>query len=173
MNRREVGRTLLMGAMTFGVPTAAFAQAMASESMGDAERRHAMDTLRVGGLALQSSQVAQRKASGAAVKKFAGFEVDEQTTIAQIIKESTGMAPPPPDAKAKAVMDKLNAASGRAFDTAYITAQTDGHNELLQIQERYLASGRVPAMRHVAMLARGQIKEHLAHLATLRSGGTL
>ena len=170
MNRRDAGRTLLMGAMAFGLPTAAFAQAM--EAMGDAEQRHATDTLRVGSLALQSSQVAQRKASGAAVKKFAGFEVEEQTTIATIIKEMTGMAPPPPDAKATAVMTRLNAASGRAFDTAYITAQTDGHNELLQIQERYLSSGRNPHMRHIAMLARGRIMEHLADLASLRSGNS-
>ena len=82
------------------------------------------------------------------------------------------MAPPPPDAKATAVMTRLNAASGRAFDTAYITAQTDGHNELLQIQERYLSSGRNPHMRHIAMLARGRITEHLADLASLRSGNS-
>lgn len=163
----------MLGALTLGMPSAAMAQAMASDNMGEAERRHAMDTLRVGSLALQSSEIAARKANRGPVKKFAGFEVDEQTTIAQIIKEATGMAPPPPDVKAKATLDRLNATSGSAFDTAYLLAQTEGHNELLQIQERYLATGRVPAMRHVAMLARGQIKEHLAHLTTLRGGGSI
>ena len=169
MNRREIGRNLLVGALALGVPTGAFAQAMAAP-MGDAERRHATDTLRVGSLALKSSQLAQTKARGLRVREFADFEVTEQTTIAQIIRETTGMAPPPPDAKAQAVMTRLTAAQGRAFETAYVTAQTDGHNELLQIQERYLAEGRDPHMRHVAMLARGQIKEHLRLLSDIKAG---
>jgi putative membrane protein len=169
MNRREAGRNLLVGALALGAPTTAFAQAMAAP-MGPAEQRHATDTLRVGSLALKSSQVAQGKARAPRVKEFADFEVAEQTTIAQIINETTGMAPPPPDAKATAVMAKLNGASGKAFETAYVQAQTDGHQELLQIQERYLSEGRDPHMRHVAMLARGQIKEHLKLLEDIRAG---
>ena len=80
------------------------------------------------------------------------------------------MAPPPPDAEARATMTKLDAATGKAFETAYVTAQIDGHSRLLTVQERYLASGRNPDFRHVAMLARGQIKEHLKLLSDIRSG---
>lgn len=168
MNRREAGRNLLLGALAIGVPGQALAQAMAQ--MGDAERMHATDTLRVGSLALQTSQIAQTKAQKPKVKEFAGFEVTEQTTIAQIINETSGLTPPAPDAEARAVMERLQAARGGAFDTAYIAAQIDGHQKLLAIQERYLSTGRNPHMRHVAMLARGQIKEHLQLLNDMRSG---
>ncbi|WP_315763205.1 DUF4142 domain-containing protein [Sphingomonas sp. Y38-1Y] len=166
MNRRQLAQTLVMGAVCVAsMPALAFAQAPA----GGPEREHAMETLRIGSLALQSSELAQRKANGP-VRDFATFEVAEQTTIAQILREATGMAPPPPDAEARAIMARLNAATGRAFETAYIAAQTDGHRKLLQVQERYLASGRNPDMRHVAMLAKGQITEHLKHLENLHSG---
>jgi putative membrane protein len=167
MNRREVGLSLLGGAVAMGASTAALAQAT-REPMGAAEREHATDTLKIGGLALRSSQLAQTKASGAKVKEFAGFEVAEQTTIAQILRESSGMNPPPPDAEERAATARLTAANGSAFDAAYVAAQIDGHQKLLAVQERYLSAGRQPHMRHVAMLARGQIKEHLQLLEDMR-----
>lgn len=169
MNRREAGRNLLVGTLALGMPAATYAQTMAMP-MGDAERRHAMDTLRVGGLALRTSQMAQGKARGLRVREFADFEVAEQTTIASIIREMSGMAPPPPDAKAQAVMARLDRARGRPFEMEYVMAQTDGHQELLAVQERYLADGRSMHHKHIAMLARGQIKEHLRLLADIRAG---
>ncbi|WP_347301942.1 DUF4142 domain-containing protein [Croceibacterium sp. TMG7-5b_MA50] len=168
MNRRELGGALLLGAFATagaGVPMAAWAQA----ATGDAERTHAMETLRTGGLALMTSQLALQKGRSAAVKEFAGFEVAEQTTIAQIISESKNMTPPPPGAMEQEVMARLNDASGRAFDRAYVAAQIDGHQRLLQIQEAYLANGRDMPTRHVAMLARGQITEHLTLLGKMRA----
>lgn len=168
MNRREAARSLMLGAVVAALPGAALAQGM--RGGGDAERRHAMETLRVGSVALQSSQLAERRAMKRSVKEFAGFEVAEQTTIADIIREASGMTPPPPDPAARAMMARLMAARGAAFDAAYIRGQLDGHRELLAIQERYLADGRDPHMRHVAMLARGQIKEHIALLNDMRMG---
>lgn len=169
MNRREAGRNMLVGALALGMPAATFAQAMAMP-MGEPERRHAMDTLRVGGLALRTSQIAQGKARSLRVREFADFEVAEQTTIASIIREMSGMTPPPPDARAQAVIARLDRAPPRAFEPAYVAAQTDGHQELLAIQERYLADGRSMHHKHIAMLARGQIREHLRLLADIRAG---
>jgi predicted outer membrane protein len=169
MNRREAGRALLVGAFAMGMPAAGFAQAMAGP-MGEAERRHAMDTLRVGSVALRSSQLAQSRARMPRAREFANFEVMEQTTIADIIREMSGMTPPPPDRRAMAMMANLERARGRAFDMAYVMAQIDGHQELLQIQERYLSEGRNMHHRHIAMLARGQIKEHLRLLSDIRAG---
>jgi putative membrane protein len=172
MNRREAARMMMFGAVgavaATGLPAIALAQGTAE--MGEAEQRHATETLKVGSLALMSSDYAKGKLTAPRAKEFAQFEIDEQTTIAQIIKESAGLAPPPPDAEAKATMAKLEAARGKALDTAYVQAQTDGHQKLLAIQERYLSEGRNPHMRHVAMLARGQIKEHLKLLADIRAG---
>ena len=148
MNRREAGLNLLGGGP---------------------EQRHAMETLRVGSLALMTSQLAQTRAGTFRVTEFAGFEVNEQTTIAHIIQSATGMVPPPPDPEAQAMMDRLQRASGRDFEAQYITMQIDGHRRLLAIQERYLASGRLPDFRHVAMLARVSIQEHLRLLSDIQS----
>ena len=54
-------------------------------------------------------------------------------------------------------------------DRAYVELQIRGHQELLAIQERYLASnsGHRPTMT-VARLARGQIREHLALLQDIQ-----
>lgn len=167
MNRRELGGALLLGVVATagaGIPAAAWAQG----AVGEAERQHAMETLRNGSLALMTSQLALDKARTPAVREFAGFEVTEQTTIAQIIRESRNMTPPPPGAMEQEVMARLNAASGRSFDRAYVAAQIDGHQKLLQVQETYLQNGQDMPTRHVAMLARGQIMEHLTLLGKLR-----
>jgi len=137
---------------------------------GDPERRAAFETLRIGSLALQTSQLAQSRARGYRVREFADFEVAEQTTIAQIIRESTGLTPPPPDPMARDVMARLQNARGADFERAYVAAQIDGHQKLLAVQDRYLSVGRDPGMRHVAMLARGQINEHLRLLSDIRDG---
>ena len=49
--------------------------------------------------------------------------------------------------------------------------QVEGHSQLLAVQERYLAYGRVPSIRHIAMLARGQIREHLRLLSDIQLRG--
>jgi putative membrane protein len=172
MSVRNLARNLMAGAMLAGVSLSPVqAQpAPAGAEAGTAEREHAAQTARVGALALKTSQIAMQKGMRPDVKEFAGFEVEEQTTIARIIQEMTGMAPPAPDQKAQATLAKLNAASGAGFDQAYLAAQIDGHRELLTIQERYLASGRDPHQRHIAMLARGQIKEHIRLLTDMQRG---
>ncbi|WP_121114787.1 DUF4142 domain-containing protein [Croceibacterium ferulae] len=168
MNRRELGGALLLGAVATagaGIPAVAWAQG----ATGAAEQRHAMETLRNGSLALMTSQLAQQKARSATVKEFAGLEVAEQTTIAQIIRESKNMTPPPPGAMEQDVMARLNSASGRSFDRAYVAAQIDVHQRLLEAQETYLAAGQDMPTRHVAMLARTQIMEHLTLLGKMRA----
>lgn len=159
----------MLGGLGLALPAAALAQPMRGGGMGDAEHRHATDTLRVGSVALMTSRLALSRGSTPKVRQFAKFEVAEQTTIAEIIGD-TGMAPPPPDPEGRRMMAMLERARGRQFDQAYVDGQIDGHRKLLAIQERYLAEGRLPPMRHVAMLARGQIKEHLELLEDLRAG---
>ena len=177
MDRRAFGTSMLMGA--FG---AAAAPALAQRGypapmdrgmmpMGSAEQRHAVETLAVGSVALQTSQMAQGRAARPLVRQFADFEVEEQTTIAQIINEMTGGLPPPPPSPYDArMMADLQRMRGEGFDRMYLLGQMDGHRRLLGIQERYLREGRNPDQRHVAMLARGRIREHLADLERLQSG---
>ncbi|RVU20154.1 DUF4142 domain-containing protein [Methylobacterium oryzihabitans] len=148
--------------------------------MGDAEAKHAADTLAAGAMSLAASRVALQKAKDDDVKQFARFEVAEQETIADVLKAmrdpataASGSVKPPSepevtgqlDPKGKAMLDKLEQAkAGSAFDREYIRGQIEGHQALLKIQEDYLASGKDRENLAVAKLARGQIREHLALL---------
>ena len=78
------------------------------------------------------------------------------------------MPAPPLGREQQAILDQLQAAPSPAFEEQYVIAQVDGHQKLRAIQDRYLSSGTVPGVRHVAMLARGQIKEHLRLLNDIR-----
>ena len=63
------------------------------------------------------------------------------------------------------MMEKLQKAeAGAGFDKEYIQGQIQGHQELLQIQETYLKSGKDRENLNVTKLMRGQIKEHLTLL---------
>jgi predicted outer membrane protein len=184
MNRRNM---LRVAAATAAVPallasTSVFGQS-ASAEMGESEKKHVTETKKVGSLSLASSRLAASKANDPMVKMFAGWEVSEQETIADIFKSmeaggtAEGALKPPSedevmqmlDADGKAAMDKLNAASGAEFDKAYVTAQLDGHRKLLTIQEDYLKVGKNREHLSVTKLARGQIKEHVDHLDMLKS----
>ena len=73
------------------------------------------------------------------------------------------------DAQGREMVQKLQQASGAEFDRAYLMGQLEGHRNLLQVQERYLAAN--PQNRehvNVTKLARGQIKEHIALLETMQ-----
>lgn len=167
--------------------TSAFSRAAAPEAampMGEAEMKHHAETGTVGSLSLATSRVALEKASDAAVKKFAGFETAEQETIADILasmkaspEKAQGALKKPTDTEVEAMLDApgkdalaaLKAKSGADFDKSYVTAQLDGHKKLLVIQEDYLKVGQNREVLDVAKLARGQIKEHIAHLEDIQA----
>jgi putative membrane protein len=148
--------------------------------MGQAEQQWMRDTMMVGAVALQTSEIALQKTQDEDVKQFAQFERDEQTTIAEVLRsmmEPAGTASPQGaaaqpqlDQKHAAMVQKLQQAkAGDAFDKEYIKGQIEGHQELLQIQERFL-QGR-PQNREAmngAKLARGHIKEHIAMLKDIQ-----
>ena len=182
MHRRNL-IALAAAAPVAGLAFKAFAQEAAP--MGDAEMTHAEMTGMVGALSLLQSKMAVEKASNADVKQFAEWEVAEQQTIADILKSMQDDAPdgaqgalqPPTDEEAMAMVDEegqakleeLEGLSGAEFDQAYVTANLEGHQKLLQIQEDYLEAGTNREHLSVAKLARGQVTEHIAHLEELQS----
>ena len=126
-------------------------------------------TLMAGTLAKQSSQVALERAQNPRVKQFAGFEIAEQTAVAQVLTNSDNPPPVPLDAEHGAVLKTLEAQSGPAFDRAYILGQINGHQELLQIQQGYLDNtNRSTDTQHIAVLARMSIKQHLVMLQEIQ-----
>jgi putative membrane protein len=160
MNRRNAIALISVAA---AMPSLAFAK-----DMEDADKDHAAQTLAVGTVALETSRLAQQKAKNAWVKKFAQYEVAEQTIIAEILK-SMGAAPARMSDKQEAMIAKAkDAKAGAAFDAGYIADQIEGHNELLKIQETYISKGKNEANVNLAKLARSQIKEHIDLLQTIQ-----
>lgn len=158
------------------------AGAMGAARLGQAEMQHMQQTLQLGSVALETSRLAQQKARSEDLKQFAGFEVEEQTTIAEIIRgmmdpsatASAGSAPAaaggaPRDAKGAEMVQKLSQAQGEAFDREYLKGQLEGHRDLLEVQERYLKSNS-QNREHMNMvkLARGRIMEHIALLEDMQ-----
>jgi putative membrane protein len=167
-------------------PSGASAATAMNQKMGQAEMQHMQQTMQLGMMALETSRIAINKARNDNLKKFAGFEVQEQTTLSEILRSmmdpsataATGSAggqsntagAMPMDASARDMIQKLqNQQAGAEFDRMYLEGQLQGHRSLLQVQEQYLQSN--PQNRehvNVARMARGQIREHIALLEDMQ-----
>lgn len=169
MNRRHLVLGLSSAAMLAQAgPRPVRAQA-SGQTLGTAQ--YMAMTLMAGTLAKQTSELALQRAVDSRVKQFAGFEDAEQTTIAQVLTNTTNPPPVPLDARHQAVLSQLRAASGPAFDQAYVQGQIAGHQELFGIQNAFLQGQ--PAMNtdtaHVAMMARTTIQMHLTMLRDIET----
>ncbi len=139
-------------------------------TMGQDEMRYVNEQGMLGAASIQTSQLALRKASDPKVRSFAQSEITEQETVARILMEHsqmTGapMAPPRPDPRMAAMAAELERAPrGATFDQAYVRGQIAAHEQALRLQEDYIRGGRNLHLKHVAMLARGQITDHLKML---------
>ena len=176
MDRRSFGRNLVMGAVGLGASSVVAGDAVMAQGMrqgmmpmGPAERNHVMETLGIGNVSLQSSRLALSRARRPLVRQFADFEAEESTTVAQILGEISGMGPPPPSPADRRALDRLDATRGAGFEREYLLAQLDGHQRLLAVQDRYLAFGRNIHHRHIALLARGRIREHIRELQLIQN----
>jgi putative membrane protein len=159
--------------------------------MGQAEMQHMQDTMRLGSEALETSRLALDKARNRDLRQFAQFEVNEQQTIAEVLRSmmdpaataatgfeaspaSSGMgaatSDTPMEAEGRPLIEQLRGAQiGAAFDRAYLQGQIKGHRDLLQVQERYIESN--PQNRehlNIAKLARGHIREHISMLEAMQ-----
>jgi putative membrane protein len=185
MQRRTVFASIAV-ASTGLLVSRALGQASNSMAMemGEAEMTHLQDTQKVGSLSLASSRLAVSTASNEDVKQFAEFEVAEQETVADVLMsvqmaadDAEGALKVPTDEEVEAMLDEegtakleeLRGMTGADFDSAYVTAQLEGHNMLLDIQETYLEVGQNREHLNIAKLARATIREHITHLEALQA----
>jgi putative membrane protein len=153
----------------------------AGGQMSQADMQHMQQTMQLGMVALESSRIAMNKLRNDDLKQFANFEVQEQTTLSEVLRSmmdpsataatgsassQSGQSAMQMDASTRDMMQKMqNQQAGAEFDKMYLEAQLQGHRDLLQVQERYLQSN--PQNRehmNVAKMARGHIREHIAML---------
>ncbi len=162
-------RGILLGSaglavLLFGLPPrpAPAQQATAPRRLSGSEYLAA--TLMGGTLAKQTSQLALERAQNPRVRQFAGFEIAEQTALAQVLTDTENPPPVPLDANHAAVLQTLQAQqAGPGFDRAYVLSQIQQHQALLLVQQGYLDGfNRSADTRHIAVLARVSIQQHLA-----------
>ena len=121
-----------------------------------------------------ASGLAVDKATDAATKEFANFELREAISVLAVLKEM-GTPTPPMDAHAKATLATLRSSEGAAFDKAYIAAELGAHEFLRDLSETYLTNsaehGGMAEMhgRHVSMLALATFKEHIVHCKNIKA----
>ncbi len=173
-------RTILAGAAALAASPIARAvakserEAAAAMPMPDVSgvstaKQFAMGVIGPAELSLATSRIAVERATKKDAKEFAGFELTEAIAVTTVLKE-LGTDVPPMDAKAKATLATIkNAASGAAFDEAYIMAQLENHEFLRDLATAYLKNSPLDAKsmeeaqgRHLATLALATFKEHVA-----------
>ena len=180
-------RTVLV-TLAAAAATSSFAQTQQGRPPGadaGADEQYVRQTLAAGSLSLAVSRIAEGKLQTDDLKEFAQLEAAEQETLADVLKSlqnpslTDATTKPLSDAEMEQHLDqsgreqleKMRAApAGAEFDREYLEGQTNGHLELLRIQETYLGSGRNNLnFINVAKLARAMIREHLQLLADLES----
>ena len=80
------------------------------------------------------------------------------------------LSPPPEklDAKHQAILDKLKAVSGAAFDAAYIEAQTSAYIEAVDLFQTYAKDGDIPRLKAFAADLLPTLQGHLEHVKKLK-----
>jgi putative membrane protein len=167
------------GAAAGSTGGASGASRMGGQPMTQTDMQHMQQTMQLGMVALETSRIAQQTAQNADLKQFATFEVQEQTTLSEVLHSmmepaatsATGAPAMQMDAQSREMIQRLqNTQAGEAFDRQYLQGQMEGHSGLLQVQTQYLQSN--PQNRehvNVAKMARGMITEHIALLEQIQT----
>lgn len=116
---------------------------------------------------IESSKAALATSKSAAVKKFAQAMIDAHTGSTAKLKTAAAAAKPAvtpdptlnPDQEAQ--LTALKAKTGADFDTAYIAAQTAGHETTLSKLKDYAATGDDASLK---AFAQGLVPTVTAHL---------
>lgn len=166
-DRRELLRAGALGVATLGLGgLAPLAEALMVPTTAKNEKEFRTRLMALGGLSLRSAQLGQQKATNPDLKTFAGFEADEQTQIAKVLKElKTPMLPPDPDAEA--IVRRHEEATGAEFDKVFARSQLEVHQMLLALGTSFLENSRGKGMaethaRHLAMVSGATIRQHIA-----------
>jgi len=168
-------------------PSGQARQAQVDPGQSEADARHIDATLAAGTVTLQAANFADTKAQHPRVRRFAAFEREEQNLLHDVLHSlsdpgATASVTSPGTAQAastapvisdqgSALMERMSrAAAGPDFDRDFVRLQIERHEELLQIQERYLKSS--PQNREqaaIAKMVRNQTREHLAELGAIEA----
>ncbi|HZO93069.1 MAG TPA: DUF4142 domain-containing protein [Candidatus Baltobacteraceae bacterium] len=153
----------LCAALLISIPLAAAAPA--SAQMGQDARfvRHAAE----GGMAeVRMARLALSRTTDPMVRAFARRmlhdHIPNNAQLAAIARSENRRLPSGVGAANAAVMARLEALSGRAFDRAYIRAQIPAHEQMLALLQNEISSGSDPRLVSFARTTVPIVREHLA-----------
>jgi len=150
--------------------TTAMAQPIAEDDLGF--MRQAAHN---GHAEVESSKLAQQKASSAQVKEFAKRMIDDHTkTNAELEKLATAKGvqlPKEPDAAQKSKMQALSALSGAEFDRQYVDQMgVTAHEQTIALFQRGASNARDPDLKAFASKTLPALQHHLEMARALKSG---
>lgn len=169
---------LLVTPATLAVAQKEKAAAAEKSKQTDAKAANFVKKAAVGGMfEVQSSELALQKATDSKVKEFAKMMVTDHQAANDKLKSTVQSAqlPSPPtelDAKHKKIMDKLQSASGRAFDRAYIDAQLKAHKEAVELFSNYAKKGQNKELQDFAQQTLPTLEQHLKQVRSLEGASS-
>jgi putative membrane protein len=117
---------------------------------------------------IQSARIAQQKAQRPEVRELAGMILaDHQRSAAELARAAAEARPPIGavpvlSADQQSKIQALRAASGAAFDAAYLQQQIEAHQQALTLVTAYASGGDVEVLRRHASTSAAAIQRHLA-----------
>ena len=127
--------------------------------------------------AIEAARLARERAADAEVGGLAETILADHQRLSARLAEAAGGTQPrlrlrvdaPLSAAQQANLAALRAASGPAFDAAYLRQQVRAHEQALDVAIRYVRSGEVPALQQHAASTIEPISRHLTRARTLES----
>lgn len=125
-----------------------------------------------GGIAeIDAANLALQKSSNAMVKEFAAMMIKDHTLANESVKtlaaSKTTPLPGAASAADRAVLAKLTSLSGRTFDQFYIRSQIDAHEQLLDVVNAEVTSGKDAKAKAFAAEILPTVQSHLKTIRVL------
>ena len=121
-------------------------------------------------LEVQSSTIAQTRASRPDIRQFAQKMVKDHTAASQELRTAAGSRTVPLDlgAAEQGMVQSLQNAGAQDFDQRYLDMQEDAHEKSVALFESYASEGDDPALQAFAAKQTPALRQHLTEVRNLR-----
>jgi putative membrane protein len=167
------GQTQNSNSSTNGNKSSASGQA---SGLSSADRQFAMDVAMDGMTEVQLGRLATQQGASDSVKQFGQRMVDDHTKanndLMQWASTSGVTLPTTLDAKHQAMVTKMSALSGAAFDKAYAKSMVSDHTKAVAMFQKEADKGGDSGLKSFAATTLPTLQEHLTMARALPTGST-